>query len=609
MTSAREAAAGGTWAAGFVTMFTPGSVVAGYRIRRVVGAGGMGTVYLARNPVLPRYDALKILSSELSADPGYRARFIREADVAAALGHPNIVAVYGRGETDGGQLWIAMRFVDGPDADAALAAGAMTPARAVRIVGEIAKALDFAHRRSVVHRDVKPANVLLTDEGAADEQVLLGDFGIARPLDDGGLTATGSLLATLAYAAPEVVSGTSVDGRADLYSLGCTLFRLLTGKTPFDAQGLAGAVMAHLRQPPPLVTDHVPWLPGSLNWVIATAMAKDPARRFQSGRDLASAAAAALHDQRAPRDVALRALSGTEVTAYAGAPGAVGPRAWRPAADPRPALPPLQGPPYPGPQVPAVAVGMRPPRWQRRGWIIATVTLVVALSAGGVAAATLTGQWTSASPGVAPDSSTPTSSTRAVPPVAVTDLQGLLLPAADVSAVMGVPMNATQTIPQLATDSDSLDDKGCAAPYAPGQQSVYAGSGWLGGVLQSLDEPAGPTHLINHHVVQGLIAFPNADMAQTFLAAQKPVWGRCVNRPVAVQTTPVTNIVFGDLATGGDGTLTMTQTMQAMLGWVCSHVLGVRNNVAVDVIACNPGAAVDQATGVFNTIAAKITQG
>jgi serine/threonine-protein kinase len=180
-------------------VLTIGSVVAGYRIERVLGLGGMGSVYLAANPTLPRLDALKVLSAELSRDDDFRARFVREADVAAALDHPQIVSVYNRGETDDGQLWIAMQFVDGTDADDALRAGTMTAPRAVHIISEVAKALDFAHAHNVVHRDVKPANFLLSGSADLSERVLLGDFGIARALDDVGLTATGSVMATLAF--------------------------------------------------------------------------------------------------------------------------------------------------------------------------------------------------------------------------------------------------------------------------------------------------------------------------------------------------------------------------------------------------------------------------
>lgn len=273
-----------------------GSVFAGYRIERMLGAGGMGTVYLARNPDLPRSGALKVLAAELSRDLDFRARFVREADVAAGLDHPNIVAVHQRGQFEG-RLWIAMQFVDGGNAEDALRAATMTTARAVYVIGEVAKALDYAHQQGVIHRDIKPANFLLSRAAGGDERVLLSDFGIARALGDTGLTSTGSVLATLAYAAPEVLAGQGFDGRADLYSLGCALFRLLTGEAPFAAgAGAAVAVVAgHLHQPPPTVSDRVPGLSAAMDAVIATAMAKDPMRRFTSAGEFAHAAAAALY--------------------------------------------------------------------------------------------------------------------------------------------------------------------------------------------------------------------------------------------------------------------------------------------------------------------------
>jgi ABC-type Fe3+-hydroxamate transport system substrate-binding protein len=272
-----------------------GAMVSGYRIESVVGSGGMGTVYLADNPVLPRRDALKVLSAELSADPAFRARFLREADLAATLDHPNIVTVYSRGQSDSGQLWIAMQYVPGSDAQQECEAARMTPARAVRIVGEVAKALDYAHRTGLVHRDVKPANFLLTD---GDERILLADFGIARALDDAaGLTGAGNILATVDYAAPEMLAGGQVDGRADIYALGCSLFRMLTGRTPYAGAGGVPAVLAaHLYAAPPKVTDVAPELPAALDAVIATAMAKDPTQRYPTAGALAAAADAALEN-------------------------------------------------------------------------------------------------------------------------------------------------------------------------------------------------------------------------------------------------------------------------------------------------------------------------
>lgn len=271
-----------------------GSVIAGYRIEEVLGAGGMGTVYRARHPSLPRSDALKVLSEQLSQDPQFRARFAREAELAATLDHPNVVTVYNRGETDG-QLWIAMQYVAGSDADKEITQGRMTPARAVYIVGEVAKALDYAHRRHLLHRDVKPANFLLSHD---DERVFLADFGIARALDETvGLTQTGMVMASVAYAAPEGLAGENIDHRADVYSLGCSLYRMLTSTSPFARSGgMAAVAAAHLTEAPPRPTTKVPGLPVAFDAVIAKAMAKNPNDRYRSAGELAAAAAHALND-------------------------------------------------------------------------------------------------------------------------------------------------------------------------------------------------------------------------------------------------------------------------------------------------------------------------
>lgn len=272
-----------------------GASVSGYRIERVIGSGRMGTIYLAQSPDLPRHDALKVLNGDLVDDPGFRARFLREADVGAQLSHPNIVAVYRRGSTEDGGLWIAMQYVDGVDADTALRSGMMTPVRAVHIVVEIAKALDYAHSKGIVHRDVKPANFLLSGSVGRDERVLLGDFGIAHAGGSDHTDTDGPVMATVAYAAPEVLNRHPVDGRTDIYSLGCSLFRMLTGVMPFPSNGDAEAVIrSHLHAPPPRVTAVAPGLSSGFDAVIAKVMAKDPADRFQTGQEFASAAVAAL---------------------------------------------------------------------------------------------------------------------------------------------------------------------------------------------------------------------------------------------------------------------------------------------------------------------------
>ncbi|MBC7301871.1 MAG: serine/threonine protein kinase, partial [Nocardia sp.] len=271
-----------------------GDVVAGYRIERVLGAGGMGSVYAARHPRLPRLVAVKLLHSSYSADPEFRGRFEREAELAGRLDHPNIVAIHDRGDEDG-RLWIAMQYVAGTDAQSALRTGALTPDRALRIARSTADALDYAHADGLLHRDVKPANILLSEStGGGDERVLLTDFGIAKAIDEGtALTRTGSLVATLRYAAPEQLDGRGAGPRSDQYSLACTLFHLLTGRPPFTATSAGALVGAHLMQPAPRISELAPDLPAAADPVFARALAKDPDHRFASCAQMVAAATTA----------------------------------------------------------------------------------------------------------------------------------------------------------------------------------------------------------------------------------------------------------------------------------------------------------------------------
>lgn len=268
-----------------------GETFAGYTIVRLLGSGGMGEVYLAQHPRLPRQDALKILPARVSADSEYRQRFNREADIAATLWHPHIVGVHDRGEDDG-QIWISMDYVEGTDAAHLLAEqhGSGLPAPQVaEIVTAVAEALDYAHDRHLLHRDVKPANILLARPGAPDQRILLADFGIARWDNDiSGLTATNMTVGTVNYAAPEQLMGRQLDGRADQYALAATAFHLLTGKPPFIHSNPAVVISQHLSATPPAIADHRPDLPGA-DSVLAKALAKSPGDRFERCADFARA--------------------------------------------------------------------------------------------------------------------------------------------------------------------------------------------------------------------------------------------------------------------------------------------------------------------------------
>ncbi|MFE6920641.1 protein kinase [Nocardia sp. NPDC057663] len=361
-------------------MVSDGTVFAGYTIDRQLGRGGMGSVYLARHPRLPRWTALKLLNQELYSDKEIRARFEREADLVAQLDHPNIVTVFDRG-VEGDQLWISMQYIDGVDAST-LDPRTLPPDRAVQIIGETAAALDYAHRAGVLHRDVKPANILLARSNS-QERVYLTDFGIARLRDDSGhLTETGSFTATLAYAAPEQLTGAALDHRADQYALACTLFSLLTGTAPYESASPAAVITGHLQAPPPPVSPRRAGLPPVLDAVMARALAKRPADRFTSCEEFVDAVQRALRTP--PTGARPTAASGAHAQPFVGMtpmspvhnsgvpyPAPVNP--YQPMA-PRPVAPAAW-------QGPAVRPPMPYPAPSRAGWgsVLGTFLIVVAV--------------------------------------------------------------------------------------------------------------------------------------------------------------------------------------------------------------------------------------
>ncbi|CQD24541.1 serine/threonine protein kinase [Mycobacterium lentiflavum] len=273
-----------------------GASFAGYTVVRLLGAGEMGEVYLARHPRLPRLEALKVLRADLSADPNFQKRFIREADRASQLWHPHIVAVHDRGEFSG-QLWIAMDYVNGPNLDTVLTQRqglGLPPAEVLAVVSAVGAALDHAHQLGLLHRDVKPANIMIShpDDGSTP-RILLSDFGIARPADDNDVTAslmtdTVKTLGTFTYAAPELLRGATLDGRADQYALAATAYHLLTGVPPFSDTDPISVIHAHLTSPPPRPGNTRPDL-AITDVVFVHAMAKDPTQRFPRCSDFAAA--------------------------------------------------------------------------------------------------------------------------------------------------------------------------------------------------------------------------------------------------------------------------------------------------------------------------------
>jgi serine/threonine protein kinase len=283
----------------------PTAIIAGYRLEGVLGRGGMGVVYRATQLALERPVAVKLIATEHAQDPVFRSRFERESRLAASIEHVNVIPVYETGEDDG-LLYIVMRLVDGVDVAQILArSGPLEPARTARIVGQVAAALDAAHARGLVHRDVKPANVLLTlDE---PEHAYLTDFGVAKQLDaSDSMTQTAGWVGTLDYVSPEQIRGEPSGAAADVYALGGLICHCLTGQVPFPRSNQAAALWAHVNAPPPAPSRLRPGLPAGADDVVERAMAKDPAERYGSAGDLARACAEAL----AMEPAATTAMSG-----------------------------------------------------------------------------------------------------------------------------------------------------------------------------------------------------------------------------------------------------------------------------------------------------------
>ncbi len=410
------------------TVEPAGTVIGGYVVERLLGAGGMGAVYAARHPRLPRVDALKVLPTAFSHDPTYRARFEREADMAARLDHPNIVPVYDRGN-DSGRLWMSMKLVPGQDASALLASNpsGLPVNQVLTIVDAVAAALDYAHSQGLLHRDVKPGNIMI-DSGGSAPRVMLGDFGIARQQQEhSDLTSVGMVVGTLDYASPEQLSGDPVDGRSDQYSLAGTTVQLLTGAKPYGASSGTAVIRDHLMAPPPAPSRQRPGLPPAIDAVIARVMAKSPQQRFATCHDFAqalhAAAAGAYPQGQAPSNPTARVATPP--------PGA----AFRPATPP-----PFQGVPsqpfarQPGPVSNPQAVGPQG-TWQggpvglsgqapqqqgggaKKGVIIAAVAAVVVVAVAAISILALSSGSDDVVAGPTTSSSKPVTTTTTAAPV------------------------------------------------------------------------------------------------------------------------------------------------------------------------------------------------
>ncbi|MEZ0354493.1 serine/threonine-protein kinase PknH/PknJ [Mycobacterium sp. pR1184] len=602
-----------------------GSTFGPYHLKRLLGRGGMGEVYEAEHTVKEWTVAVKLMSDQFSSDPVFRERMKREARTAGRLQEPHVVPIHDYGEIDG-KMFMEMRLVEGTDLDSLLKRyGPLTPPRAVAIITQIASALDAAHAAGVMHRDVKPPNILVT----RDDFAYLVDFGIASATTDEKLTQLGTAVGTWKYMAPERFTNDEVTYRADIYALACVLHECLTGAPPYRADSAGVLVKAHMSDPVPLPSAVRAGIPKAFDAVIARGMAKKPGDRYASAGDLALAAHEALStpDQDHASDILRRSQEATlpgkdkleQPPTIAGT--AAAPPVQRPATPPPPPTPtpyprpssppapphhapsprpwapesgpvPTPGPPVSGPQYyqgssgnwggpPSGAhphaqpvgptqwnLGPQPPKPKRNPWPIiaaAAVVLVVVVSAVAI--------WL-----IIPDPKPPPE------PIASTRLNSLLLSASDINTIMGATnIQPGKPITTMGTSSMTVSIPDCEGALYTTQDPVYAGSGWTGiyGLVS-----AEPGDNNDHWVNQAVVAFPTADKAKAFLQGSLDKWKKCVGQTVTVDNSGKTYRWTFAPVQGSSPKISVLQTQEGADGWQCEHAMSVANNVIVDVNAC-----------------------
>jgi serine/threonine-protein kinase len=576
-----------------------GQKFAGFTVLRLLGSGAMGEVYLVDHPRLPRREALKILAAAATSDGQFRHRFNREAELAAAMWHPHIVAVHDRGESNG-QLWISMDYVEGTDAAALVRdryPAGLPEYFAAEIVSAVADALDYAHERGLLHRDVKPANILLSDSDPAAQRrrILLTDFGIARPIDDDlVLTATNMAVGTIAYMAPEQLMGSSLDGRADQYALAASAFQLLTGKPPFESP--SAVISSHLSESRPKLGQRRPDL-GRFDPVISKGMATNPAFRFLTCRDFATAFGELIDSQRARDDATLPAAARftSEQAPYPGtAPTAeapmVGTSAKRASTAGSGGVPRDSG-------ATVVSGRDRPPaadtkrRGRRRVWIAAALVGAVLLVAGGaVLTVRLTGK-----PSGAPGASAGAPSGL----VPVSAVGGLLLGADQVHGIVGQQLQKASASSQTIDSSGGFNLPECSGAIYPLESPVYVPTQYTA-VRGQLLQPSPTGNPFYPLVDQSVAMMPSADRAAQLLADSHQQWQNCAGKPLTVSSGNSTmKATLANVASQGD---MISQNRTVADGASCQHTMAVWSNVVAEAVVCAKTGVDDESQQVAQAI-------
>jgi serine/threonine kinase PknH len=545
--------------------------------------------------------AIKVLSAKLSEDEDFQQRFRREAHAAARLETPHVVPIYDYGEIDG-RLFVSMRLIKGRDLATVLSDGPLEPARAARIIGQVAEALHAAHEIGLIHRDIKPSNILLDDR---DFPYLI-DFGIARGADDTRLTKTGNTIGTFAYIAPERLEGRAEDARVDIYSLACVLYECLAGAPPFEGDTMARLVAAHLTSPPPRPSINQPNVPSEVDEVIATGMAKDPDERYATTVELADAARDAItvpisRPARRPAFLAATKPAGDRVIAEPNP------------ATTRPGSPPASPPEPADDQSPADAAAI--PLWrQRRPALIAAAIVALVVVAGTTGYLLRPNSPATPTQTAHPPTTASATATPAGPrPVVEAGLDGLLLDPDQINAAMGASGMKVDQIETSMDEDTEVVDKACLPADGNLVAPVYAGSGWTALREQIVQEPGNNW---THKVDQGVVLFSSAHDADAFFTTSAQTWLACANRqytktvagkpPVVWTVGPVsnTNGTLSAHATSGSGNSSWKWNWSS-----CQRALTVANNVVIDVTTCSYNRSDAQSASGVNIahqIAAKV---
>jgi serine/threonine protein kinase len=582
-----------------------------YRLIEQIGRGGMGEVWRAHDTVTERTVALKVLPAQFADDAVFQERFRREARSAAALDEPHVVPIYDFGEIDG-RLFVTMRLIRGRDLQAILSNGPIDLARGVGIIDQVAEALHAAHEVNLIHRDVKPSNILVTDNDFA----YLIDFGIARAAGQTGLTSSSTVIGTWAYMAPERITEGQTDARADLYALACVLYECLTGLRPFGGDNLEQQIGGHIGLPPPRASDRRPDVPAELDAVIAKGMAKDPDHRYATTRELARAAREALSAPSHPSTPARTAPWARPADPPSFPPEASAAPLLQPVWPQQPANIALAAAsyhpssnfpvsPYSGPtgwRGPQAAPPPRRSPWSRQRWAALIASIAVLVIGAAVAGYVL---W----PQPVPSPSRP----AAPSPVAESALQELLLKTDDVNDIMGAAlMTVVQTNTTMDPTAFTVDKAACLPLKGPLLAPVYADKGWRAFRENELEDREAAGNW-THHVDQGVVQFASAQDANAFLTASAQGWQGCSNQTFTASYTGRAEKWTVGPVSNTNGILS-ARTKQAVSGnsaaTTCQRALAAANNVVVDVVACSDGSldanSYDYGAKILRQIVAKV---